>query len=85
MNGEVIDYALIPAGEKPSSVKRWDLLTLFGILLLTILSFWPTFSNGFQMEWDDQWMVMNSLTTHPIDGSYIVSILFLPFNGQEKD
>lgn len=32
------------------------------ILLLTIVSYWPTFYNGFQMGWDDQWMVMNAHT-----------------------
>ena len=33
------------------------------ICLLTVCAFLPTFWNGFQMEWDDQWMVMNPLTT----------------------
>ena len=33
------------------------------IILLTVCAFLPTFWNGFQKEWDDQWMVMNPLTT----------------------
>lgn len=38
-------------------------MTLCVISLLTVCAFLPTFWNGFQMEWDDQWMVMNPLTT----------------------
>ena len=37
-------------------------MTLCVISLLTVCAFLPTFWNGFQMEWDDQWMVMNPLT-----------------------
>ena len=33
------------------------------ISLLTVCAFLPTFWNRFQMEWDDQGMVMNPLTT----------------------
>ena len=33
------------------------------IILLTVFAFLPTFWNGFHMEWDDQRMVMNPLTT----------------------
>ena len=33
------------------------------IYVLLIAAFFPTFFNGFQKEWDDQWMVMNPLTT----------------------
>ncbi len=40
--------------------SHWPLL---GILVLTVITFWPTFSNGFQMEWDDQWQVLNSYTS----------------------
>lgn len=36
---------------------------LFGILVVTVIAFWPTFTNGFQMEWDDQWQVMNTFTS----------------------
>ena len=38
-------------------------MTLCVISLLTVCAFLPTFWNGFQMEWDDQRMVMNPLTT----------------------
>ena len=37
-------------------------MTLCVISLLTVCAFLPTFWNGFQKEWDDQWMVMNPLT-----------------------
>lgn len=55
---------------------------LWCILLLTVLVFSPTFNNGFQMGWDDQWMVTNILTTHPLNISYIITIFSSPFNGQ---
>ncbi|MGN0234358.1 MAG: hypothetical protein ACI4B5_08065 [Bacteroidaceae bacterium] len=38
-------------------------MSLCVICLLTVCAFLPTFRNGFQMEWDDQWMLMNPLTT----------------------
>lgn len=34
-------------------------MSLCVICLLTVCAFLPTFWNGFQMEWDDQWMVMS--------------------------
>lgn len=40
-------------------------MTLCVICLLTVCAFLPTFWNGFQKEWDDQWMVMNPLTVSP--------------------
>ena len=52
------------------------------ICLLTVCAFLPTFWNGFQMEWDDQWMVMNPLTTHPLGVSYFIDVFSIPFNGQ---
>ena len=42
--------------------RRQYAMTLCAIILLTVCAFLPTFWNGFQMEWDDQWMVMNPLT-----------------------
>ena len=38
-------------------------MSLCVICLLTVFAFLPTFWNGFHMEWDDQRMVMNPLTT----------------------
>ena len=52
------------------------------ICLLTVCAFLPTFWNGFQMEWDDQWMVMNPLTVLYINWSSVVKIFCTPFNGQ---
>ena len=43
--------------------RRQHAKTLCVIILLTVFAFLPTFLNGFQMEWDDQRMVMNPLTT----------------------
>ena len=42
--------------------RRQHAMSLCVICLLTVCAFLPTFWNGFQMEWDDQWMVMNPLT-----------------------
>lgn len=57
-------------------------MSLCVICLLTVCAFLPTFWNGFQMEWDDQWMVMNPLTTHKLDVSYVIDVFSIPFNGQ---
>ena len=52
------------------------------IILLTVFAFLPTFWNEFQMEWDDQWMVMNSQTVgHP--NRYLLQSMFTnPSHGQ---
>ena len=42
--------------------RRQHAMSLCVIILLTIFAFLPTFWNGFQMEWDDQWMVVIPLT-----------------------
>ena len=47
--------------------KKFQAIALLGICLLTVCAFLPTFWNGFQMEWDDHWMVMNPLTKGHMD------------------
>ncbi|MDY4615458.1 MAG: hypothetical protein SO411_07120 [Bacteroidaceae bacterium] len=42
--------------------RRQHAMSLCVISLLTVCAFLPTFWNGFQMEWDDQWMVVIPLT-----------------------
>ena len=49
-------------------------MTLCVISLLTVCAFLPTFWNGFQKEWDDQWMVMNPLTVSPLNWNPLVEI-----------
>lgn len=57
-------------------------IPLLCILPLTVVVFSPTFGNGFQMEWDDQWMVHNPLTESRLDWAIIKAIWAYPFNGQ---
>lgn len=58
------------------------LLVLLIIMLLSVITFWPTFANGFQMEWDDQWMVVNSQTVRRWNKSLLLSIFIDPSHGQ---
>ena len=57
-------------------------IPLWCILLLTILVFSPTFGNGFQMEWDDQWMVVNSQTVGRPSLYWLQKIFKVPSHGQ---
>ena len=52
------------------------------IWLITLIAFYPTFFNGFQMEWDDQWMVMNRQTVLRLRTSSIWAIFTEPSHGQ---
>ncbi len=58
--------AKISRSERLSQVlaSRKELLYVISILGITFISFWPTFFNDFQMQWDDQWQVTNSYTTN---------------------
>ncbi len=64
------------------SERRLHALPLLGICLLTVCAFLPTFWNGFQMEWDDQWMVFNPMTKGHLDWHLLKVIFTTPFNGQ---
>lgn len=55
---------------------------LLCICVITVISFLPTFTNGFQMKWDDQWMVFNPLTENRLDFNLLKGIFTTPFNGQ---
>lgn len=52
------------------------------ILFVTIVSFLPSLTNGFQMEWDDQWMVVNPFSVRQVSWDLLVEIFTTPFNGQ---
>ena len=52
------------------------------ICRLTVCAFLPTFWNGFQKEWDDQWMVMNPLTVSPLNWNPLVEIFTTRSHGQ---
>lgn len=52
------------------------------IWLITLIAFFPTFFNDFQMEWDDQWMVMNRQTVLRLRTSSIWAIFTEPSHGQ---
>ena len=62
----------------PASVVQ-----ILAVWLVTVVVFLPTFGNGFQLEWDDQWMLINHelilnpiwdniwyYLTHYVDGEY---------------
>ena len=42
-------------------------LTLLVIMAVTVIAFLPSLFNGFQMGWDDQWMVVNPITPKGLD------------------
>lgn len=52
------------------------------ILFVTIVSFLPSLTNGFQMEWDDQWMVVNSQTVGRLSRYLLLSMFTVPSHGQ---
>ncbi len=62
--------------------KHWNLFVLGFITILTIFAFLPTFTNGFQMEWDDQWMVVNSQTVGRLSKYLFLNIFTVPSHGQ---
>ena len=62
--------------------KKFQAITLLGICLLTVCAFLPTFWNGFQMEWDDHWMVMNPQTVFYLNMESIAKIFCTPYHGQ---
>ena len=62
--------------------RKWNLLIMCIITLLTVFAFLPTFTNGFQMGWDDQWQVVNSLTVKRINRYYLLDIFTVPDHGQ---
>lgn len=59
--------------------SHWPLL---GILVLTVITFWPTFSNGFQSGWDDQWQVTNSFTKDGLTRNNLICIFTNTYGGQ---
>lgn len=62
--------------------KQQHTLLLTSVCLLAVLAFLPTFGNGFQTEWDDQWMLMNPLTVSPLNWSTLCDILTTRSHGQ---
>ena len=62
--------------------RKWNLLIMCIITLLTVFAFLPTFTNGFQMGWDDQWQVVNSLTVKHLNKYYLLDIFTVPDHGQ---
>lgn len=62
--------------------KRVHLFTLLCICLLTVLAYLPTFTNDFQMGWDDQWMVKNDFTSNGLDWEKIKESFLTGVSGQ---
>ena len=61
---------------------RSSIFLLLGVLIVTLLSFLPTFFNGFQSGWDDQWMVTNFFTSGGFSYDNIRDILLSKYGGQ---
>lgn len=76
--------AKISWGERLNHVlaNHKDLLYIIGILVVTVISFWPTFFNDFQMRWDDQWQVINDYTTGGFSKENVRNILLSVYQGQ---
>ena len=55
---------------------------LWCIVLITVITFFPTFFNDFQSGWDDQWMVTNHYTSNGLSMKNIKNILTLKYGGQ---
>lgn len=51
------------ANNRLHAAEHKDVVYLICILAITVIAFFPTFFNDFQMQWDDQWQVKNSFTT----------------------
>ena len=51
------------ANNRLHAAEHKDVVYLICILAITVIAFFPTFLNDFQMQWDDQWQVKNSFTT----------------------
>ena len=62
--------------------REREYAAFLSIFALTIIGFSPTFFNGFQMEWDDQWMVFNAQTAGHPSWYLLLSIFTLPSHGQ---
>lgn len=73
-----MDYRII---NKVKQILKRHCPLLF-ILFITIISFLPSLTNGFQMEWDDQWMVVNSQTVGRPNWYLLLSIFTIPSHGQ---
>jgi len=73
-----LDYRIINIGKL--DVKRHVILLL--ILFITFVSLLPSLTNGFQMEWDDQWMVVNSQTVGRPSWYLLLSMFTVPSHGQ---
>lgn len=62
--------------------RKRHILSLCAVCLLAVLAFLPTFGNGFQMAWDDQWMVVNPQTVGHLNRYWLLSVFTEPHNGQ---
>lgn len=62
-------------------LKR-NLIYLFLLILAGLLVYYPVFGHQFQLQWDDQWVVMNHYTTSGIYFQNIWAILTEYYHGQ---
>lgn len=56
----IVEATLYTVGSKGyMTLVRSKWLQIALIWLITVIVFWPSFRNGFQVEWDDQWMLID--------------------------
>lgn len=63
-------------------VNSSNMICLSNILLFAIIVFSPTFFNGFQSGWDDQWMVTNGYTSEGLTIDNLKGIFLNKYGGQ---
>lgn len=66
----------------PLLAKHKDCFIILSILAITVISFFPTFFNGLQSGWDDQWQVTNGFTSGGFSFDNMHAILFSKYGGQ---
>ncbi|HEU0227675.1 MAG TPA: hypothetical protein VFQ86_08055, partial [Arachidicoccus soli] len=56
--------------------------SIWVLIISPLLVYWPTFSNQFQMHWDDWWVVMNDYTENGINKDNLIQIFVQFYHGQ---
>lgn len=62
--------------------KRLHFFSVLGLVSCCLLVYWPVILHEFQMEWDDQWQVINHYTEQGFAWSNLWNVLTEFFNGQ---
>ncbi|WP_106832147.1 hypothetical protein [Parabacteroides pacaensis] len=68
--------------KKLKSYLNLDIVNITTLVLLTIVAYYPTFSNDFIYLWDDQWQVITKTTENGFNWDNLVLIFTEPFYNQ---